>query len=59
MLQQTPRTVTVAPPSDMMSPPPAAVVDVALVTGVVLTVGKAGSVVTVTVFESPLVPAPL
>ena len=39
VLQQTPRTVTDAPPSLLMVPPLAAVVDVMAVTAVVIIVG--------------------
>ena len=39
VLQQTPRTVTAAPPSLLMLPPLAAVVDVMAVTAVVVIVG--------------------
>ena len=40
VLQQTPRAVTVAPPSLLMLPPLAAVVEVIEVTAVVVRVGK-------------------
>ena len=39
VLQQTPRTVTAAPPSVLIVPPLAAVVDVMAVTAVVIIVG--------------------
>ena len=47
VLQQTPRAVTVAPPSALTLPPLAEVVVVIAVTAVVVTVGKAVVVVVV------------
>jgi hypothetical protein len=45
VLQQTPRAVTAAPPSELMFPPLEAVVDVMAVTAVVVSVGAAVVVV--------------
>ena len=52
VFQQTPLTVTVAPPSDVTFPPLVAVVWVIFVTAVVVTVGRTGfsSVLNVTSF---------
>ena len=48
LLQQTPSAVIAEPPLDVTMPPPVAVVDVTFEVPVVLTVGKAADVVTVT-----------
>ena len=42
VLQQMPRAVTVAPPSEVMFPPPVAVVEAMELAAVVVRVGKAG-----------------
>jgi len=52
VLQQTPRTVTAAPPSALIVPPLVAVVDVIAVTAVVVMVGMAEAA-TVVKTESP------
>ena len=50
VLQQTPRTVTVAPPSLVILPPLVAIVDVIVDNAVVVIEGKAAVVVVVTSF---------
>ena len=52
VLQQTPRTVTAAPPSELIVPPLVAVIDVIAVTAVVVMVGMVAVPVVVNV-ESP------
>ena len=53
VLQQTPRTVTVAPPSEVMFPPEVAVVDPMALAATVLSTGAVGLAMVVKLISSP------